>query len=143
MSGGKRLITDRDVLSGSVRPPLVLGPDTLITPSARDRAVRLGWTIVEDGAPSSRPAAPAAAPATSVCPRCGGAGCEGGCPGCAGAGVGAGSSARLDGLADGLYLVRIEGGRMVSALPSSGPGLMRRSSGAARIAGDATGGGRP
>ena len=143
----KRLITDRDVLSGAVRPPLVLGPDTLITPSARDRAVRLGWTIVEDGAPSARPAAPAAAlaaaPAASACLRCGGAGCEGGCPGCAGAGAGAGSSARIDGLADGLYLVRIEGGRMVSALPSSGPGLMLRSSGAARIAGDATGGGRP
>ena len=45
-------------------------------------------------------------------------------------------------VADGLYLVRIEGGRMVSALPSSGPGVMLRSNGAARIAGDATDGGR-
>jgi len=120
----KRLITDRDVATGAVRSPLVLGPDTLITPSARDRAVRLGWTIVEDGAARS----------AGTCPCCGQGGCDGGCASCAGS-----SSARLDGLADGLYLVRVEGGRMVSALPASGPGLMQRSAGASRIAGDAGG----
>jgi hypothetical protein len=127
----KHLITDRDVLSGAVRSPLVLGPDTLITPSARDRAVRLGWTIVEDGA------APAARPArVAACPRCGATGCDGGCPGRGGSGSG---SARLDALADGLWLVRIEGGQMVSALPASGPGVMQRSTGAARVASDAGG----
>lgn len=132
MSGsGKRLITDRDVATGAVRPPLVLGGDTLITPSARDRAVRLGWTIVEDGAASG--AAVGAAP----CARCGRAGCGGRCATC-GAGGGSGSSsARLDSLADGLYLVRVEGGQMVSALPASGPGVMQRSIGAHRIASDA------
>jgi hypothetical protein len=125
----KHLITDRDVLSGAVRSPLVLGPDTLITPSARDRAVRLGWTIVEDGAvPAVHPARAAA------CPRCGAAGCDGGCPGCGGSG-----SARLDALADGRWRGRSEGGQMVSALPASGPGVMQRSTGAARVASDAGG----
>lgn len=124
----KRLITDRDIATGAVRSPLVLGPDTLITPSARDRAVRLGWTIVEDGAAGARVATGGA-----VCPRCGRAAGDGACP-CAGSG-----SARLDALADGLWLVRIEGGQMVSALPASGPGLMQRSAGAARVAGDAGG----
>jgi len=138
----KRLITDRDVATGAVRSPLVLGADTLITPSARDRAVRLGWTIVEPGAAAS----------SALCPRCGRGGCGGGCVpaaaggGGAGAGVGAGcgaaGSARLDALADGLYLVRIDGGAMVSALPASGPGVMQRSEGARRIAADAAGGGR-
>ena len=113
----KRLITDRDVATGAVRSPLVLGPDTLITPSARDRAVRLGWTIVEDGAAGAAPAA----------------------VGCAPVGVPGSSSARLGALADGLWLVRIEGGQMLSALPASGPGLMQRSAGAARAAGDAGG----
>ena len=111
----KRLITDRDVLTGAVSSPLVLDDDTLITPSARDRAVRLGWTIVEPGA-------------------------AGGSAG-VGAGCGAASSARLDALADGLYLVRIEGGEMVSALPASGPGVMQRSEAARRIAADAAAGG--
>jgi len=131
----KRLITDRDVLTGAVRSPLVLDGDTLITPSARDRAVRLGWTIVEQGAVSGTPA----------CPRCGRGDCGGGCASRAtggGAGCGAGGSARLDALADGLYLVRIEGGAMVSALPASGPGVMQRSEAARRIAADAAGGGR-
>jgi hypothetical protein len=103
----KRLITDRDVLSGAVRPPLVLDGQTLITPSARDRAVRLGWTIVEPGAPAAAPAAgPAASPAGGV--TCGT------------------SAPRLDELADGLYLVRIEGGRRVSVLPAAGPGVLLR-----------------
>lgn len=104
----KRLITDRDVATGAVRPPLVLGADTLITPSARDRAAQLGWAIVEEGS-----ATPGAASVTGS------------------------SSARLDTLADGLYLVRIEGGQMVSALPASGPGLMQRADGARRAAGAA------
>ena len=127
----KRLITDRDVLTGAVRPPLVLDGDTLITPSARDRAVRLGWTIVEPGAAAS----------SALCPRCGRGGCGGGCAPLV-TGGGAGGSARLDLLADGLYLVRIEGGEMVSALPASGPGVMQRSEGARQIAADVAGGGR-
>jgi hypothetical protein len=117
----KRLITDRDVLTGAVRPPLVLDGHTLITPSARDRAVRLGWSIVE-------PAAPAAGLA--------GGASDGHCGRCARAGDGRGtlsgggttgtSAATLDELADGLYLVRIEGGRRVSVLPAAGPGVLLR-----------------
>lgn len=119
--GGKRLITDRDVLTGAVRSPLVLGGDTLITPSARDRAVRLGWTIVEAGAThASAMGGAGVADATSA----------------------GGSSARLDALADGLYLVRIADGQMVSAMATSGPGVMQRSLSARRAADDAAAGGR-
>jgi hypothetical protein len=55
------------------------------------------------------------------------------------AGLTGSNSARLDALADGLYLVRIEGGQMISALPASGPGVMQRSDGARRVASDASG----
>jgi len=134
---GKRLITDRDVLTGAVRPPLVLDGETLITPSARDRAVRLGWTIVEPGAAAAGATTGPAAPSGAACPRCGSGRCTGGCAQTAAAGPVMGSgSARLDTLADGLYLVRIESGRMVAALPAAGPGLMQRAEGARRAASD-------
>jgi hypothetical protein len=120
----KRLITDRDVLAGAVRPPIVLDGQTLITPSARDRAVRLGWTIVEAGAPAAPPTLPsppraapgAGAPAARTAGRADGR--EAGTTGTA--------APRLDELADGLYLVRIEGGRRVSVLPAAGPGVLLR-----------------
>jgi hypothetical protein len=120
----KRLITDRDVQTGAVRPPLVLDADTLITPSARDRAVRLGWAIVEPGAP-----VPSGGGCGGECARCGRVGCAGSC------GAAGGTAAPgLDALADGLYLVRIEGGRRVAVLPAAGPGLLLRATapGAAR-----------
>jgi len=113
----KRLITDRDVQLGSCGARIVLDGETLITPSARDRALRLGIAIVEDGA------APAAQAAQGTgCARCGTAGCSGNCATC---NAGAGNSP-FAGLPDGLYLVRIEGGRAVSTLPAAGPGLMPR-----------------
>ena len=56
----KTLITDRDVLAGRVGATIVLDENTILTPSARDRAVRLGIAIVEPGrtpAPASAAAA--------------------------------------------------------------------------------------
>jgi len=142
----KQLITDRDLLSGAVTGRIVLDGSVLLTPAARDRAVRLGIEVVEAGAPV---AAPVAAP----CGRCGSCGCCGGCGGCAGcpdasastcAACGsatcscAGAAPRAPGahaptlgaLPDGLYLVRVQSGRPVSVLPASGPGLLRRAAGA-------------
>ncbi len=106
----KRLITDRDVLEGRCGARIVLDGATLITPSARDRAMRLGIAIVEDGeaagAPMSSGAARNALPAaaarggvpafveqpacaatagrasSAACARCGSAGCSGGCATC-------------------------------------------------------------
>ena len=43
----KRLITDRDILTGEVTSPICLDGDTLITPAARDRAASKGMVIVE------------------------------------------------------------------------------------------------
>jgi len=112
-----RVITDRDVATGQAGHPIVLDGNTLITPSARDRAVLLGILIVERGA--ALPAASAQSARSSVCARCGRADC-GGCAN------GAHTGAVPEGLADGLYLVRIEGGRATSVLPASGPGRMVR-----------------
>ncbi len=110
----KRLITERDVASGAVSGPIVLDEHTLITPSARDRAARMGLAVVEGGRPG--------------CSRCQQAGCVGQCASsCAGQDAGAGSAAvALPALPDGLYLVRVEAGRAASVLPASGPGLMPR-----------------
>jgi len=125
------VITDRDVATGQAGNPIVLDGNTLITPSARDRAVLLGIPIVERGA--AAPAAPAgSAPTPAGCTNCGRASCEG----CEHAGTCAHSDAKRgthtaaipDGLSDGLYLVRIEGGRATSVMPATGPGRMVRRS---------------
>ena len=112
----KKLITDRDVLDGAVSGRIVLDGNTLITPSARDRAMAQGIRIVEAGAAESAP---------SACARCGGAACS-----CAGGGLSLATcgqnAATLDALADGLYLVRVSGGQVVSKLPVTGPGLLQR-----------------
>ena len=117
----KRLITDRDVLEGRCGARIVLDGETLITPSARDRAMRLGIAVVEDGAESGDRTG-AAASASAACPRCGagGAACNG-----SGACTCAQGVAPVS-LPDGLYLVRVEGGRTVCTLPAAGPGLMPR-----------------
>ncbi|GJM20794.1 MAG: hypothetical protein DHS20C15_07090 [Planctomycetota bacterium] len=67
---------------------------------------------------------------------CGGR-CSGGCgtPSCGAnasdtglpAPAGAHGAAQPDQLADGLYLLRVDGGRVTSILPASGPGLMKGS----------------
>ena len=169
-----RVITEQDLLRGGVASPIVLDASTLLTPAARDRAVRMGLTIVERGEAKSEPglypadaagralvaatggagavhAQPAQASAatagrapaaSSGCTRCGGA-CKGtcdpatraSCPHGATSSAGAAwtsgnvssPSALPTGTADGLYLVRVEGGRIVSLLPAAGPGQMTRS----------------
>ena len=125
----KRLITDRDILTGAVSGRIVLDENTLITPSARDRAAKLGLEVVEAGA-GWHAIAPTAAAAS--CSRCGSAGCGGGCASC-GTGVAlqatGGHAAELGALADGLYLVRVAGGKAASVLPATGPGLLRRAGG--------------
>ena len=125
----KQLITDHDLLSGAVSGRIVLDENTLITPSARDRAAKLGLPIVEAGAEGWHAIAPTTAGAS--CARCGSATCSGGT--CSGAAVsvqtGGRNSATLGALADGLYLVRVAGGQAVSVLPASGPGVMRRAGG--------------
>jgi len=125
----KRLITDRDVMTGAVSSPIVLDENTLITPSARDRAMRLGWQITEAGARAAPPGGMMSMSAgSSGCARCGSASCAGGCCGASSAGAAGscGSASCGGGLADGLYLVRIEGGRRVEVLPAAGPGVMTR-----------------
>ncbi|HEX5011813.1 MAG TPA: hypothetical protein VFY71_15580 [Planctomycetota bacterium] len=121
----KHLITDRDLLSGAVGRRIVLDANTLITPSARDRAARLGIEVVEQSGETWHAVAPAVA---AACARCGSAACT-----CAGAGpqlvTGGGHAATLGGLPDGLYLVRVVGGR-AQLLPATGPGLMVRAAGA-------------
>lgn len=112
-----RLITDREVVEGRVGSPIVLDDNTLITPSARDRAVLLGIPIVERGE-----GAPIASVRGAACDVCGRASCTGCTAGtCAG-----GGAAIPEGLADGLYLVRIEGGHATSVMTASGPGTMVR-----------------
>ncbi len=145
-----RLITAADVLAGRVASPLVLDDTTILTPSARDQALLTGLVIVERGdadhgagsggarAPCACSSGPCSGPCPSCSPRCdapawggrleaaddvtrdGGrlSRVHGGC-----------HAATLDGLPDGLYLVRDDGrgsavppGRMV--LPASGPGLL-------------------
>ena len=114
----RRLITDRDVMLRSTGAPIVLDAGTLITPSARDRAARLGIPVLEAGARTpvrcagcgTSPCACAAAAA--ACPSCGGGG--------------AGALPALAGQPDGAWLVRVEGGRIVSALPAAGAGQMTR-----------------
>ena len=139
----KKLITDRDILTGAVSGRIVLDEQTLITPSARDRAAKLGLEVVEAGAASWHAIAPTLASAS--CARCKSAGCAGRCEssgagGCARCGqpvcncasaslalpTGGHGSATIGALADGLYLVRVAGGQAVSVLPASGPGLLRR-----------------
>jgi hypothetical protein len=121
----KNLITDRDVLSGAVGRRIVLDGNTLLTPSARDRAVRLGIEIVEEGAPAA--AWHAVPPTAAGCARCGNVACSCGAGGCSGTQrvTGGGHAATLGGLADGLYLVRVQSGRAVF-LPATGPGIMVR-----------------
>ena len=127
----KKLITDRDILTGAVSGRIVLDEHTLITPSARDRAAKLGLEIVEAGAAGWHALPPTAAATGAGCARCGSATCSG-CANC-GSGValpsGGQHAATLGALADGLYLVRVAGGQTVSVLPATGPGLMRRAGG--------------
>jgi len=136
----RNVITDRDVATGQAGNPIVLDAHTLITPSARDRAVLLGIPIVERGA--SAPGANAGGTGSAACAGNAGGGCtscgRASCEGCEHAGTcssrvarglhGTNTSAIPDGLADGLYLVRIEGGRPTSVLPATGPGRMARRS---------------
>ena len=121
----KNLITDRDLSSGAVGRRIVLDGNTLITPSARDRAARMGIEVVEQAGEAWHAVAPAVA---AACARCGNAACT-----CAGAGTqlvaGGGHAATLGGLPDGLYLVRVVAGR-AQLLPATGPGLMLRAAGA-------------
>lgn len=150
----KRLITDRDVSSGAVSGPIVLDGSTILTPAARDRALRMGLAIVEAGAGGAWHALAPSAAAAAGCSRCSSATCTGGCAACpnaapgtcarcgssscscaGGAGVaglqlaaGGGHAATLGTLADGLYLVRVQGGR-AQVLPATGPGLMQRARG--------------
>lgn len=138
----KRLITDRDVLEGRAGAEIVLDGETILTPSARDRAVRLGIPIVEASGPGARgpagavagakaamganagvgrgPASPCAGAGPGACAACGGRGCEG-C-GRVASPTDAGPLARLP---DGVYLVRVEDGRAVRVDPAAGPGMMR------------------
>ena len=150
----RRLITDRDVLAGAVSSPIVLDEHTLLTPAARDRAVQKGLVIVERGAvpmqdvrSAGATLAPPARAATSsgsiaspaTCTSCGGAGCQG-CDcatrgtacGCASATHAGPAQPTFDTLPDGLHLVRVEGGRVVSALPAAGAGLMQPARGGSR-----------
>ncbi len=114
----ERVITAQDLLQGRVTAPIVLGPGVLLTPAARDRAVALGLKIVEREGRN----ADAASLASSTCAG----GCRPGC-GCATAAAGAPQGAAVpEGLADGMWLVRIEGGRVVSVLPATGTGGMTR-----------------
>jgi hypothetical protein len=121
----KNLITDRDLSSGAVGRRIVLDANTLITPSARDRAARMGIEVVEESGAAWHAVAPAVA---TPCARCGNTACS-----CAGAATqlvaGAGHAATLGGLPDGLYLVRVVAGR-AQLLPATGPGLMVRAAGA-------------
>lgn len=130
----KQLITDRDVQEGRCGRRIVLDGETLITPSARDRAQRLGIEVVEAGR-TSRDAQGGTAYGGAACANCGSTGCSGctnaECPRAGSAAapnsrVAGSHAARLGQLADGLWLVRIEGGRQVSALPATGPGQMQR-----------------
>lgn len=114
------MITDRDVMTGRVGRTIVLDERTLITPSARDRAARLGIPIVErDAAPGpARSPAPVGEPApapggTSAPAPAPAPGCA--CP-CAG----------VAGRSDGSWLVRVEGGRVVSVLAAAGVAPMVR-----------------
>ena len=145
----RELITDADILSGRVRSPIVLREGVCLTPAARDRAVARGMQIVESrDAHASHGAA---------CARCGrpadacASGCAGGCGGTAASTLGHAStsaapacagphgSAQLDQLADGVYLLRVSGGRVASILPASGPGLLQ----AGRASTPSTHGSRP
>lgn len=137
----RRLITEADVLAGRVESPIVLDEGTVITPSARDRALSRGIAVVERDAarpagPAATPAAPvghgvwspAAAAATHTTPAPAAPSCAGGCGTCGGGGCARcrPSGATLDGLPDGTYLIVVRDGRVVSTLPNSGPGLMPR-----------------
>lgn len=122
----RRLITDEDVRLGRVASPLVLDEGTLLTPAARDRALLLGYVIVERGALPPDPRSAAATPPSgaaaeaSAGPAHPAAGGPCGASGSAGAAT-AGWPSALP--ADGLYLLRVEGGRVASVLPAAGPGL--------------------
>ncbi len=126
----KRLITERDLVSGAVSGRIVLDGSTILTPAARDRAVRLGLEIVEaaPGGGWHAVAPTAAAPSAAPCPRCGNTTCS-----CSGAGLqlatGGCHAASLGALADGLYLVRVQGGQATAVLAATGPGLMQRARG--------------
>ncbi len=134
MSGIKRLITDRDVLSGKVLSPILLESGTLLTPAARDRAVQKGYVIVERDAIAAARGTPVAAtvagtgPAGSAPSSChAGASHSSGCSSCSSPSCG-GCSRSADGLTslpDGLHLVRVEAGRVISALPAAGPGSLQ------------------
>ena len=136
MSG--RLITDEDVLAGRVCSPLVLGPDDLLTPAARDRAVVKGFVIVErDGSSSGCGQAPVAAAPSAAGGGCGagpadggdaggcdavarpcGCGCKGDCD-CQ-ANDAHSLQAAAAALADGLYLVRVCDGKLAWVRPVAG-----------------------
>jgi len=130
-----RVITDRDVLAGGLSSPIVLDEHTLLTPAARDRAVQKGLMIVERGAampPDSRSASASvresslASPTSEGCGDCGNANCAH----CGRHSQGAADgrpqlSPLLGSLPDGLHLVRVERGQVVSSLPAAGAGMMQ------------------
>lgn len=116
----RRLITEADILAGRVTGPLVLGPDTLVTPAALDRAMILGWQVVEGNHGESPPQVSAAGEVAPSAGCSGAASCSGcgkcsGRGGCAGRGEAAADAAPgVAAQGDGLYLVRVVGGRTVA-----------------------------
>jgi hypothetical protein len=130
-----RVITDRDVLAGGLSSPIVLDEHTLLTPAARDRAVQKGLMIVERGAampPDSRSASASVressltSPTSGSCGDCGNANCAHCGRHSQGAAGGTPQlSPLLGSLPDGLHLVRVERGQVVSSLPAAGAGMMQ------------------
>lgn len=130
-----RLITDRDVLSGDVSSPIVLDEHTLLTPAARDRAVQKGLLIVERDttmSPGCRTASASAGNPELARQACGGCGDCGNanCVHCGGAAQSRTDrspqpSPSLGHLPDGLHLVRVERGEVVSSLPAAGAGSLQ------------------
>jgi len=111
----RRVITDRDVLAGGVGSPIVLDEHTLLTPAARDRAMQKGLVIVERGAPLLPDSRSASARVIAGA-----------------AGDTAQPTPSLGNLPDGLHLVRVEGGRVVSTLPAAGAGILQPARGITR-----------
>ncbi len=105
---GKRLYTEADVRALARGARLVLGPDTLATPSALDAAFELGVTIVRGDA------SPLSAGNSAVS---GGCGCGGACGGGAG---GCTWSKMLS--SDATYVVVVSNGKAsVARMTPSGP----------------------
>ena len=105
---GKRLYTEADVRALARGARLVLGPDTLATPSALDAAFELGVAVVRGDASSISAGNSAVS---------GGCGCGGACGGAAG---GCTWSKMLS--SDATYVVVVSNGKAsVARMTPSGP----------------------